>query len=331
MFALHKGNEASGGLRVVAQPPSRDGPLPSSPRPGRAPRVRGGHGPDAVIARGAAAPQRAARLARRNAASKQLEPVLQQLRPGTARRAPPPRRGASGGRRASATRPTRCLSFPSTATQSVRRRGAARSRRGRRAGGGREAECAPRSRRSRPRRGRADRRRNLLVQARGAGAGDAPISRQLETRVASTRARRQVGERASAQADHRARVFSARPERRLGDGKKGRMTSPRAKRAELKKEAEAEAEAARQEPSYFAREIRKFRRSCAEGARRALFTSSSGKTRWRQVIACSRTDGVRFCANARVPLRERAEGGASARRRHEARDAARRRLWRTGL
>ena len=65
---------------------------------------------------------------------------------------------------------------------------------------------------------------------------------------------------------------SSEPERRLGLGKKNADARLRErKRAELKKEAEAEAEAARRkEPSYFAREIRKFRRSCAEGATAAF-------------------------------------------------------------
>ena len=65
---------------------------------------------------------------------------------------------------------------------------------------------------------------------------------------------------------------SSEPERRLGLGKKNADARLRErKRAELKLKKEAETEAAsRREPSYFAREIRKFRRSCAEGATAAF-------------------------------------------------------------
>jgi hypothetical protein len=223
-------------------------------------------GPDAVIARAEQLHrERAARLARRNG----VETLSRGSRGSDEKGAPREERAEArlaGG--ALGREKTSVLVFSGIATQSVRRQGRVRVPAVGVARGNREAEMraaiaalAP----AEPERTKKKRSKLAARAGSAPAAGDEPalaLDPGESATVGLVRLRRLTIGHAS----------SSEPERRLGLGKKNADARLRErKRAELKKEAEAEAEAARRkEPSYFAREIRKFRRSCAEGATAAF-------------------------------------------------------------
>lgn len=266
MFALHKGNEASGGLRVVAQGAGVVSLLELAAPGGDDPASAAATGPDAVIARAEQLHrERAARLARRNG----VETLSRGSRGSDEKGAPREERAEArlaGG--ALGREKTSVLVFSGIATQSVRRQGRVRVPAVGAARGNREAEMraaiaalAP----AEPERTKKKRSKLAARAGSAPAAGDEPalaLDPGESATVGLVRLRRLTIGHAS----------SSEPERRLGLGKKNADARLRErKRAELKKEAEAEAEAARRkEPSYFAREIRKFRRSCAEGATAAF-------------------------------------------------------------
>ena len=168
MFALHKGNEASGGLRVVAQGAGVVSLLELAAPGGDDPASAAATGPDAVIARAEQLHrERAARLARRNGVES-LSRGSRSDEKGTPREERAEARLAGG---ALGREKTSVLVFSGIATQSVRRQGRVRVPAVGAARGGREAEMraaiaalAPAGRGGRrnarsSRRGRAARRR----------------------------------------------------------------------------------------------------------------------------------------------------------------------------
>ena len=124
MFALHKGNEASGGLRVVAQGAGVVSLLELAAPGGDDPASAAATGPDAVIARAEQLHrERAARLARRNG----VETLSRGSRGSDEKGAPREERAEArlaGG--ALGREKTSVLVFSGIATQSVRRQGRVR-------------------------------------------------------------------------------------------------------------------------------------------------------------------------------------------------------------
>ena len=260
MFALHKGNEASGGLRVVAQGAGVVSILELAAPGGDDPASAAATGPDAVIRRAEQLHrERAARLARRNGVAagttgkeRNLEECAEARLAG----------GALGREK------TSVIVFSGVATQSVRRKGRVRV----------PAEGAARSSRE--------------VEMRDAIAALAPTETPQEQKPKPSKLRAAAAS-APAAGDDRALVLdpgesatvglarlhrltighasSSEPERRLGLGKKNADLRLRErKRAEERERAAAEAaEAAgarEKAPSFFARA----KRSCADGATAAV-------------------------------------------------------------
>jgi hypothetical protein len=261
MFALHKGNEASGGLRVVAQGAGVVSILELAAPGGDDPASAAGTGPDAVIARAEQLHrERAARLARRNG--------VESLSRGSDEKGAPREERAearlAGG--ALGREKTSVLVFSGIATQSVRREGRVRVPAVGAARGNREAEMraaiaalAPEE----PERTKKKRSKLAAMAGSAPAAGDddaLALDPGESATVGLVRLRRLTIGHAS----------SSEPERRLGLGKKKSEQRLRErKRADLKKEAEAEAARRREPeapPSYFARA----RRTCAEGATAAF-------------------------------------------------------------
>ena len=201
MFALHKGNEASGGLRVVAQGAGVVSLLELAAPGGDDPASAAATGPDAVIARAEQLHrERAARLARRNG----VETSREALAP-TRKRAPREERAEArlaGGALRARENLGACL-FRDRHAERPTPGARARSRRGRRAGQPRGGD-ARRDRRARARGAGADEEETL--EARGAGGKRAGGGRRTRARARPGR-ERHGGSRASAQADHRPRVF----------------------------------------------------------------------------------------------------------------------------
>ena len=261
MFALHKGNEASGGLRVVAQGAGVVSLLELAAPGGDDPASAAATGPDAVIARAEQLHrERAARLARRNG--------VESLSRGSDEKGAPREERAearlAGG--ALGREKTSVLVFSGIATQSVRREGRVRVPAVGAARGNREAEMraviaalAPEE----PERTKKKRSKLAAMAGSAPAAGDddaLALDPGESATVGLVRLRRLTIGHAS----------SSEPERRLGLGKKKSEQRLRErKRADLKKEAEAEAARRREPeapPSYFARA----RRTCAEGATAAF-------------------------------------------------------------
>ena len=252
MFALHKGNEASGGLRVVAQGAGVVSLLELAAPGGDDPASAAATGPDAVIARAEQLHrERAARLARRNG----VDGFRDEKGAPREERAEARLAGGALGREK-----TSVLVFSGIATQSVRRQGRVRVPAVGAARGNREAEMraaiaalAPEE----PERTKKKRSKLAAMAGSAPAAGDddaLALDPGESATVGLVRLRRLTIGHAS----------SSEPERRLGLGKKKSEQRLRErKRADSKKEAEAEAEAA---PSYFARA----RRTCAEGATAAF-------------------------------------------------------------
>ena len=256
MFALHKGNEASGGLRVVAQGAGVVSLLELAAPGGDDPASAAATGPDAVIARAEQLHrERAARLARRNG----VDGFRDEKGAPREERAEARLAGGALGREK-----TSVLVFSGIATQSVRRQGRVRVPAVGAARGNREAEMraaiaalAPEE----PERTKKKRSKLAAMAGSAPAAGDddaLALDPGESATVGLVRLRRLTIGHAS----------SSEPERRLGLGKKKSEQRLRErKRADSKKEAEAEAEAARRNtPSYFARA----RRTCAEGATAAF-------------------------------------------------------------
>ena len=239
MFALHKGNEASGGLRVVAQGAGVVSILELAAPGGDDPASAAGTGPDAVIRRAEQLHrERAARLARRNGVAGGA----------TAKERDFEESGGALGREK-----TSVLVFSGIATQSVRRKGRVRV----------PAVGAARS-------NREQEMRDAVAALAGDGVattGKAPVAGDEDAHVLDPGESATVG----LVRLHRLTIghaSSSEPERRLGLGKENASLRVRErKRAEDRAMAEAEAEAARRkEPSFFARA----RRSCADGATSAF-------------------------------------------------------------
>jgi hypothetical protein len=239
MFALHKGNEASGGLRVVAQGAGVVSILELAAPGGDDPASAAGTGPDAVIARAEQLHrERAKRLAKRNGVAGGATKKERDLE-------------ESGG--AVVSEKTSVVVFSGIATQSVRRKGRVRVL----------AVGAARS-------NREQEMRDAVAALAGDGvatAGKAPVARDSDAHVLDPGESATVG----LVRLHRLTIghaSSGEPERALGLGKQNASLRMRErKRAEDRAAAEAEAEAARKkEPSFFARA----RRSCADGATSAF-------------------------------------------------------------
>ena len=239
MFALHKGNEASGGLRVVAQGAGVVSILELAAPGGDDPASAAGTGPDAVIARAEQLHrERAKRLAKRNGVAGGATAKERDLE-------------ESGG--ALWSEKTSVVVFSGIATQSVRRKGRVRVLAVGAARSNRESEM-----------------RDAVAALAGDGvatAGKAPVARDSDAHVLDPGESATVG----LVRLHRLTIghaSSSEPERALGLGKQNASLRVRErKRAEDRAAAEAEAEAARKkEPSFFARA----RRSCADGATSAF-------------------------------------------------------------
>ena len=254
MFALHKGNEASGGLRVVAQGAGVVSILELAAPGGDDPASAEATGPDAVVRRAEQLHrERAARLARRNgvgsgttAREKNLEERAESRLAG----------GALGREK------TSVIVFSGTAAQSVRRRGRVRV----------PAVGAARSSRE------AEVRDAIAALAPAKTPATHAKPSKLRAATASAPAAGDEGARALDPGEsatvglvrlHRLTIghaSSSEPERRLGMGKKNADLRLRERKRAEERERVAAAAARKEAPSFFARA----KRSCADGATAAV-------------------------------------------------------------